>query len=305
MSAAPRHPSHPPQPAPVPYSRGLPRPTDGPLFAALGVTLLFAGLVTNWAVTGVGAIMSLIAAVVWFRQVFPEERLEEIPEAVLEGAGAPEGGAAAPARGAGAARPADAARAAAVRTEHPGHGRKRLVVPVEIHPYRGGIWGGLAGGVAMAAVACAWGVLRQQSLWLPINLLAGTVVPGVESAPREQLVGFHAPWVLTAVGIHLVGSAFVGLLFAVALPIMPRRPILFAGILAPLAWSAAVWASLGIVNPALSGAISWPWFVASQIAFGVVAGFVVSRFNRVPTMQFMPLSERLGVEHSRSGGSDA
>lgn len=261
----------------VPYFDAIPRPTGAPMVAAAGVTLIFAGVVTNWIVTAVGAVMALGGAVAWFRHVFPEERLEEIPTRASD--------------------ETKSARVAAVRKDA---GRpRRLMLPVEIHPYRVGIWGGLAGGAAMAIVACAWGVITAGSPWLPINLLAGIFLPGIENEPIEALRGVNSGWLLTATVIHAVGSVFIGLLYTVALPMMPKRPILFGGLIAPVFWTGIIWASLGIVNPALERYISWPWFIASQFAFGIVAGIVISRFNRVPTMQFMPLHERLGVEVSR------
>ncbi len=284
---------------PVPYSSAIPRPTGAPLVAAAGVTLIFAGMVTNWALTIVGAVMALGGAVAWFRHVFPEEQLEEIPVPARRDADRPALRAAPP-----AAAPLPAAARAAVREVV--EGPRRLALPLEIHPYRVGIWGGLAGGAAMAVVACLWGVLFEGSLWLPINLLAGVFVPGVETASAETLRSLEPGWLLTAAAIHAVGSVFIGLLYTVALPMMPKRPILFGGLVAPVLWTGLIWASLGIVNPALERSISWPWFIASQFAFGVTAGWVISRFNRVPTMQFLPLRDRLGVEASherpRDGG---
>ncbi len=35
--------------------------------------------------------------------------------------------------------------------------------------------GGLAGSIAMAVLACAYGVLKVGSIWYPINLLAAVV----------------------------------------------------------------------------------------------------------------------------------
>jgi len=262
----------------VPYARAIPEPTGAPMVAAAGVTLMFAGLVTNWAVTIVGVVMALAGAVAWFRHVFPEERLEAIP-----------------AREVGRAAVVDRVAHRAVAA-----GPRRLSLPLEIHPYRVGIWAGLAGGAAMAVVACLWGVLREGSLWLPINLLAGVFVPGIESDSVDSLRALNAGWLLTAAVIHGVGSVLIGLLYVVALPMMPKRPILFGGVIGPVFWTGFIWATLGIVNPALEKFISWPWFIASQLAFGLVAGLVISRFNRVPTMQFMPLRERLGVEASHS-----
>lgn len=271
----------------VPYSRAIPEPTGAPMVAAAGVTLMFAGLVTNWAVTVVGVVLALGGAVVWFRHVFPVERLEKIPEA-------PEH--AVPTSVPLAAHASVSDRAALREVTE---GPRRPSLPLEIHPYRVGIWGGIAGGAAMAIVACLWGIIVEKSVWLPINLLVGVFLPGIENEPRETLQSLNSGWLLTAVVIHAVGSIAVGLLYTVALPMMPKRPIIFGGILAPVLWTGFIWASIGIVNPALEEYISWPWFIASQFAFGITAGFVISRFNRVPTMQFLPLGDRLGLEMTR------
>jgi hypothetical protein len=58
---------------------------------------------------------------------------------------------------------------------------------------------------------------------------------------------------------------------------------------------------LGVVNPALDARIDWPWFIASQIAFGLVAGLVISRAVPVATMQTWPLAARAGVEATGMG----
>ena len=96
--------------------------------------------------------------------------------------------------------------------------------------------------------------------------------------------------------IHLVASCLVGLLYGVALPLFPRRPVLLGGVLAPLFWTGILYASLAIINPTLQGRIDWGWFLASQFAFGLVAGFVVSRHERIATMQFLPFAVRAGLE---------
>ena len=44
-------------------------------------------------------------------------------------------------------------------------------------------------------------------------------------------------------------SLLVGLLYAVLLPMVPRRPMLLGGLVAPLLWTGLLWASLGIINP--------------------------------------------------------
>ena len=101
---------------------------------------------------------------------------------------------------------------------------------------------------------------------------------------------------MLAIIIHTVGSALVGLLYGVALPMFPRRPALLGGFLAPVFWSGILYAGLGIINPALQAQIHWGWFMASQFAFGLVAGFVVARHEPIFTMQHLPFAVRAGIE---------
>jgi hypothetical protein len=53
---------------------------------------------------------------------------------------------------------------------------------------------------------------------------------------------------------------------------------------------------MGILNPVLENNIDWVWFVASQFAFGVVAGLVVMRQSRYPTHENLPFALRAGIE---------
>ena len=61
-------------------------------------------------------------------------------------------------------------------------------------------------------------------------------------------------------------------------------------------WSGLLYTSLGVINPMMDELIDWKWFVASQIGFGVVAGLVVVRQERVRTRQFLPFAVRAGIE---------
>jgi hypothetical protein len=267
----------PSEPVETPYLRGIPEPTSGPLWAGFGVTMVFAGLVTHWTVSLLGAVCAAAGFVVWAKSCFPQEALEALP------------------KGSEIVEPAPALAAKA-----PAH---RVLMPEAIHPYRSGVWGGLAGGVGMAAVAVAWGVLREGSLWLPINLLAGVFVPSVDAADTAALKAFQPGLFAIATLIHLVACVFIGLLYAVSLPMMPRRPLLLGGVLGPVLWTGLLYATIGIVNPALERFVSWPWFFVSQAAFGVVCGRVVSRSKRIPTMASWSVSERMGVEHGEGGGA--
>ncbi len=258
----------------VPYARGVPLPTSGPLWAGFGVTMMFAGLVTNWLVSVVGLVSAAAGFVAWARACFPEEAVEALPP------------------GAEVPLPAPALER---RRE-----QARSALPGTMHPYRAGIRGGLAGGVAMAAAAVAWGLARHGSVWMPINLLAGVFLPSVSAESAEQLKAFQGGVFAVAVVIHAVACVFVGLLFTVSLPMMPRRPLLLGGVISPALWTGLLYATIGIVNPALERYVEWSWFFASQVAFGVVCGLVVSRSRRIDTMTGLPIADRLDVE--RHGG---
>ncbi len=63
-----------------------------------------------------------------------------------------------------------------------------------------------------------------------------------------------------------------------------------------------LYAEMGIVNPLLQQRIDWKWFIASQFAFGLVAGFVVSRHEPISTLQHLPFAVRAGIEAPGMGG---
>jgi hypothetical protein len=257
----------------------LPAPTVWPMVTALGVTLMCGGLVTHAAVSAVGVLLALIGAVGWWREVLPQERVEYVPLRL----------------------PSERARPvvpspATVEHLRVGEAGHRVRVPVEVQPYSAGMKGGGVGGTAMAVVALIYGVLAQDSLWYPINLLAGMAIPGMEDLSVAQLRAFNLPALIIGTLAHGVISVLAGLLYAVILPMLPRRHMLWGGLLAPLLWTGLIWAVLGVVNPALNARIDWGWFIASQIAFGLATGFVVSRAQPLATLQTWPLAARAGVE---------
>ena len=278
-----------PQETTIPGSVELPAPTAWPIVLAFGVTLLFAGLLTSASVSALGAILTAAGWIGWFCQVLPHEQFESVPVAP-------------------GAAPIVTKRRGVVRMEiDPEMHRARL--PIEIYPVAAGIKGGLAGSVAMALLASLYGFLTHGSIWYPINLLASVVYADSLHLPMQQLTSFQPPLLLVATALHLVTSALVGLVYGVMLPMFPRRPILLGGFLAPLLWSGLLYTSLGIINPLLNQRIDWKWFVASQIGFGVVAGLVVVRQERVRTRQYMPFAVLAGIEapgimNEKDGRSD-
>jgi hypothetical protein len=257
----------------------LPAPTSAPLYFALGLSLLLAGLVTNEIVSAVGVAIAVLGAIGWWREVLPHEHEAAVPlqpEALR-------------------ARPLEA-RLAAVERLVAGRDGHRLRLPVDYHPYQSGLRGGAVGGVAMAAVACAYGLIAQGSPWLPINLLAAMALPAVGAEGIEALKTFQLGALLLATGMHAAISLSVGLVYAAVLPMLPGRVLMWGGIVAPAVWSGVAWAALGIVNPALDEHVRWGWFIASQVAFGLAAGSVIARSRRVQTLQSFPLATRAGIE---------
>jgi MFS family permease len=139
-------------------------------------------------------------------------------------------------------------------------------------------------------------VLKAGSIWYPINLLAATVYGQSLRLGPTQLTSFHADSFAMALLLHGIGSIFVGVLYGAMLPMFSRRPILLGGLIAPVLWSGLLYSIMQLLNPLLASHINWFWFIASQIAFGVVAGLVVLRQHRVSTHENMPFALRAGIE---------
>lgn len=266
----------------------IPAPTAWPFVLAFGCALLFAGLVTSVSMSFLGAVLALAGCIGWFREVLPHEH-EEIVTAVPEHV-----------RITTERRLVERFPVAADQL--------RAWLPIHTYPVSAGVKGGLAGSVAMAGLACLYGVLKVGSIWYPINLLAAAAYAETLKLGPAQLNSFHADSFAIALGFHILVSCLVGLLYGAMLPMFPRRPILLGGLIAPVLWSALLYTILGLLNPLLANHIDWPWFIASQAAFGIVAGFVVIRQSPVPTRENLPFAMRAGIEAPgitppRRGGS--
>jgi hypothetical protein len=252
----------------------VPASTAWPLVLAFGFTLLSAGLLTSLSVTVLGAVLSVAGCVGWFREVFPHPH-EEPVRVVSEDF-----------RVTTSRRIVERLPVAA----------DRAWLPVHTYPVSAGVKGGLAGGVAMAVLACAYGLLKIGSIWYPINLLAGVVYAQSLRLDPANLNSFHADAFAIALGLHGLVSTLVGLLYGAMLPMFPRRPIILGGLIAPALWSGLLYLILGILNPLLESHIDWAWFIASQAAFGIVAGIVVQRQSRMPTRENLSFALRAGIE---------
>ena len=172
----------------------------------------------------------------------------------------------------------------------------RAWLPLETYPISAGVRGGLAGGVAMAVLAALYGILSGNGIWYPMNLLVAGLLPTAGGETASQIGTFDLQHFLIAIPLHLLISLLVGLLYGVMLPMAPKRPILLGGLAAPLLWSFLIHGCLAVINPVMNQRIDWLWFVLSQIGFGIVAGIVVARREKIRTRQVMPLSIRMGIE---------
>jgi len=260
----------------VPREMEVPAPTAWPFLLAVGVALVFAGLVTSISVSCLGALLSLAGSAGWFREMFPREHEEVVPVIPED------------------VRLTTLRRAVDRLPVLPD--QLRAWLPVRTYPISAGVKGGLAGAVAMAILACAYGVLKAGSIWYPINLLAAVAYRESLRLVPAQLNSFHADAFAIAFFLHGVVSIFVGVLYGAMLPMFPRRPILLGGFIAPALWSGLLYTILGLLNPLLASRIDWPWFIASQVAFGVVAGLVVVRQPSFPTRENISFALRAGIE---------
>src|SRR5216684_8233428 len=259
-----------------PAETELPAPTAWPIVLAFGFTLLFAGLLTDVSLSVLGAVLSLAGCVGWFREALAHEH-EEVVEIVPEDFSI-------------------TTERQRVERLHVAEEIVRAWLPLETYPISAGVKGGWAGSVAMAVLACIYGLLKTGSIWYPINLLAAGIYTQSSNLEPAQLNAFHAGPFVVALILHGLVSTLVGLLYGAMLPMFPRRPILLGGLIAPALWSGLLYSILGLLNPVLESHINWFWFMASQIGFGIVAGLVVMRQSRIPTRENLPFAVRAGIE---------
>jgi hypothetical protein len=257
------------------HSIHLPAPTAWPFLMALGLTLVFGSLVTSAALGILGGLLAFVSVIGWFRQVLPHEAHEEITvsDEIVTIVPSLEG----------------VARIEVGETH-------RAQLPLETFPVSSGIIGGIAGGIAMVIPAEIYGIVRFHSIWYVVNLLGGAGVGTWVNPTVEEMRHFRLSAFLTANIIQGATTLLVGILYGAMMPIWPKRPILLGGILAPVAWTGLLHSVLGIVNPFLADRIDWWSFAASQVVFGLVAGYTVTKLGRIKRLAQVPLSVRLGLE---------
>ena len=262
----------------------MPKPTAWPMVLAFALMLAGAGLLTNLVFSGVGLLLTAIAIAGWVGEILPGRGTEEIPLV---------------------------SRAEEVRAPSPTPRRRvspagasgpRAQLPYVMRPISAGVWGGIAGGIAMAVIALLYGVISGRGIWYPVNLLGAMVAPGAAGTTLAQLEQFHAATFLAGLAIHAVASLIVGLLFGLLLPTLPGGPVIWGGVVGPLLWTGLIYAFMEVLDPVMNRLVDWPWFIASQFAFGLAAGIVVfySETVRAPQPQG-DVGENRGSDRQESG----
>jgi hypothetical protein len=254
----------------VPEELELPAGTGWPFVMAVGITLMAAGVVTNYFLTLVGVIAFLTAAGFWAWLVFapgvgeehvPVEPRERRARTIHEMPGI-------------------------VETMEEGMAGHRLRLPEKIHPYSAGAKGGLVGAFTMAIPALLYGIFSHHGIWYPVNLLVGMLLPLPTDAggqlDMQAIEQFRLSWFLIGLVIHLIISVGLGLMYGVILPMLPtQRPIFWGGVIAPLLWTGAAYGFMGVLNPTLARVVDWPSFIAAQFIYGLTVGIVVLRSEQV------------------------
>ena len=194
----------------------VPASTGWPLVAAFGLTLVFAGLLTHVMISTLGAITFCAGLVGWFRQVLPQEAHDSVTLGKEEPCWRPWPESAPPPNWR-----IRSSRAVAIEN----------LSLLSRRPRRPGRRRGDGGpGDSLRTHRSQEHLVSSQ----PAGGRGFSTHLGHELRPTARL-----RWRGTGARdrIHLSASALVGLLYGIALPMFPRRPILLGGILAPLFWS--------------------------------------------------------------------
>lgn len=275
----------------------LPSPTAWPMVLALGLALICMALVTNEVIGLLGLILFVTSGVGWFRQVLPHEHHDDIAVRTQEVQ-------IVSLRGLINRHPTNGMHLPTSDMRLPTGDMHRKLLPIESFHISTGIKGGIAGGIAMVIPAGLFGLIRYHSIWYPVNLLAAGGFVSWVGASDAFLSQFHMQGLFAAMAIHGFTSLLVGLLYGAMLPMYPKYPIVTAGLVVPLLFTGILYSALGIVSPILNERIDWFWFVASQIAFGLVCGFVVNLQTKLRTEQFrsLPFAVRAGIQGDQDRG---
>ncbi len=247
----------------------MPRPTVWPIMLSFGVALALTGLATSLALSAVGAFLFVLGLAGWIGQLLPGRGHGHEPRVPPE-----------------QRAPPIAPRPGAVQRLQEGMVGFRFRLPEKMHPISAGVKGGILGGLVMPIPALIYGWIAQHSIWFPVNLLAGMVLP-MDGTTVEQLRQFSLSALVVGICIHASMSVTFGLINGVLSPMLPDLPgvpggkAIWGGVLMPILWTGMSYGLMGVVNPTMEKFVEWHWFFLSQLVFGIVATTVVLRSETI------------------------
>src|SRR5258708_13878101 len=139
------------QSARAPVEIEVPASTAWPIVLAVVFALLFAVLVTSVSVSTLGLVLSVAGCVGWFREVFPHEHEQTVPVVFEE--------------------QFITTKRRVVERLTIAPELVRVWLPLKTYPISAGVKGGVAGALAMAVMACAFGAFKARTIWYPTNPL--------------------------------------------------------------------------------------------------------------------------------------
>jgi hypothetical protein len=151
------------------------------------------------------------------------------------------------------------------------------VWPEWVYPYPAGVSGGLLGGAAIALVGLTYGLISGTGPWLPINLVAATVLRDLQAQSLATLQQFNLLALVVGLMIHVIMSISLGEMFSFILPALPGRPLYWGPVIGPLLWIGASVAALPILNPVMALNVEPISFTLANLLYGLVLGWWIDR----------------------------
>ena len=238
----------------------MPAPSAIPIFASTGIALMAVGVATSIFISAVGLVILIGAIVNWAHLTTPGSGEIEMPLVPPE------------------------QRAAVVvpfrrriAPPHAGLPAHRSVFPVRSHSHSSGIVGGLFGCGMMTTVALIHARVTGHSIWYHANLFASVFLKDIMGQGISDLDNYHPRALIIAAVAHVSISILVGMVFSVLLPMLPKSPVVWGGLVIPLLWSSIIHTAISVLNPEIARHIDWLWFVVAQITFGLTVGIYISK----------------------------
>ena len=159
------------------------------------------------------------------------------------------------------------------------------VWPEWVYPYSAGVIGGLIGGIGVALVGAAYGLISGVGVWLPVNLVAAAVLRQLQHRSLDEIARFNPLALGVGLILHAGVSIAVGAMFSFLLPALPGRPLFWGPVIGPLLWVGASVAALPVINPVMSVNLEITSFALANVLYGLLLGWWIDRTTLVRVNQ--------------------